>query len=406
MKTLSNEQKSNRVNRFFNVIENAMNKVFAAMPKEINHLSLLLFCVTALLLVGSVMVASASMPYAATSTPNGNELYFFTRHLAYLFVASIFAAIAYFIPTRYWFDKLHVMMFIASFTLLFAVLFVGKEVNGSSRWIEIAGVTFQPSELAKFAMIAIAADFVVTNADAIRVSVTNLLRLCVSVGIIVGLIGTQDLGAAIVVFISVAVIIFLAGIPFLASASILGLALSVVVIGVLLTPWRLERVLSFLDPWSDRHGTGYQLTQSLMAFGRGEWTGVGLGQSVQKLAYLPEAHTDFMLAISAEELGFFGVFSIFALSFLLVACCMRIGMVALRNNHLRAGYLCYGIASIFLFQTCVNAGMNMGLLPVKGLTLPFISYGGSSLVVCAVMIAVVVRIAKTTSTPNINDSKT
>lgn len=397
---MSKELIQNKLMTFFDAIfgkiEAIIAQFFTKLPKEINRLSVLIFCVIALLLIGSIMVASASMPYAASSIPTGNELHFFTRHLIYLCIAGFFAFCAYKIRLNTWFDKLPFVLIVTSWLLLLAVLFVGKEVNGSARWLQIGGITFQPSELAKFAMLLFTADYMVRREKKVKETIKTLARLSIIFAFIIAPIATQDLGAAIVVFVSMAVIIILAGTPLKSLFMIFGAAVSFVTLMILATPWRVERMLSFLDPWTDKHGTGYQLSQSLIAFGRGEITGVGLGQSVQKLAYLPEAHTDFMLAITAEEFGFIGVFTVFSLSFLLVVCCMRIGFIALRNQHMRSGYLAYGIASIFLFQLCVNAGMNMGIAPVKGLTLPFISYGGSSLVVCAVMIAVMIRIAKDT----------
>lgn len=397
---MSNDALKNKIitifDAIFSKVESSVAGVLTKLPTEINRLNVMIFCVIALLLIGSIMVASASMPYAASSIPTGNELHFFTRHLFYLCIAGFCAFCAYKIPLKAWFDQLHWGLLLVSLVLLCAVLVVGKEVNGSARWLQIGGITFQPSELAKFAMLLFTADYMVRREKQVKETIITLSRLAVMFALIITPIATQDLGAAIVVFVSMSVIIILAGTPLKALFMVFGSAVVFVGLMIALTPWRVDRVLSFLDPWTDKHGSGYQLSQSLIAFGRGEITGVGLGQSVQKLAYLPEAHTDFMLAITAEEFGFIGVFTVFGLSFLLVACCMRIGFIALRNQHMRSGYLAYGIAAVFLFQLCVNAGMNMGLAPVKGLTLPFISYGGSSLVVCSVMIAVMIRIAKDT----------
>ena len=195
-------------------------------------------------------------------------------------------------------------------------------------------------------------------------------------------------------------VFFLAGAPviqFIIAFVAILLAFSALII---FEPYRFERLMSFTNPWDDQLGVGYQLSNALMAFGRGEFFGVGLGHSMQKMSYLPEAHTDFMLAIYAEEFGFFGFAILMILSFLMLACSIKIAHRALRNQYLRAGYLVYGIAIIFLLQILVNAGMNMGLLPTKGLTLPFISYGGSSLIMCAVMIALVLKVERQTQTIN------
>lgn len=169
---------------------------------------------------------------------------------------------------------------------------------------------------------------------------------------------------------------------------------------ILFEPYRFQRLISFTDPWADPLGVGYQLSNALMAFGRGEWFGTGLGHSVQKLSYLPEAHTDFMLAVLGEEFGFFGISIVIGLSFLMLACCIKIGHRALKHHYLRAGYLAYGISIIFLLQILVNAGMNMGLMPTKGLTLPFISYGGTSLMMCAAMISLILKIDASTQEVN------
>mgnify|MGYP002147735983 CR=1 FL=1 len=170
-------------------------------------------------------------------------------------------------------------------------------------------------------------------------------------------------------------------------ALVLGLAAAIV-----FEPYRLQRALSFTNPWADPLGTGYQLSNALMAFGRGEWFGVGLGHSIQKMSYLPEAHTDFMLAILGEEFGFFGITTVLVLSFTMVVCCIKIGHRALKHQYLRAGYLAYGISIIFLLQILVNAGMNMGMLPTKGLTLPLMSFGGSGIVANCIALAILLRV--------------
>ena len=198
-------------------------------------------------------------------------------------------------------------------------------------------------------------------------------------------------------------VFFLAGAPAIQFIAFLAFIIAGLAIAIVFEPYRLQRALSFTNPWADPLGTGYQLSNALMAFGRGEWFGVGLGHSIQKMSYLPEAHTDFMLAILGEEFGFFGITTVLVLSFTMVLCCIKIGHRALKNQYLRAGYLAYGISIIFLLQILVNAGMNMGMLPTKGLTLPFISYGGSSLIICAVMVSLILKIESATN--QVNPSK-
>ena len=285
--------------------------------------------------------------------------------------------------------------------LLAAVLVVGSEVNGSTRWIRLAGFTFQPTEVAKVMMAIFTADYVVRRAEEVRSHWKGLLRLGGIMAITVGLIIAEpDLGATVVIVLMMLGIFFLAGAPPIQFGFFLGAIVTAIVSLIVFEPYRFQRLVSFTDPWADPLGTGYQLSNALMAFGRGEWFGTGLGHSVQKLSYLPEAHTDFMLAVLGEEFGFMGISLVMALSFMMVACCIRIGHRALQHQYLRAGYLAYGISIIFLLQILVNAGMNMGLLPTKGLTLPFISYGGSSLIMCAVMISLILKIDATTQLKN------
>ena len=368
-----------------------ITSVMQKLPNELSARNTLLFSVLFLLCVGTVMVASASMPYAERL--HENALHYIMHHLLYVLIAFIAALVAFNIRLKHWFGHMPLLLWIGTAILLISVMLFGREVNGSSRWISIAGFTLQPSEIAKFAMAVFTADYVVRRGSEIRESFLSLARLCIPVGTTVGLIMLEpDFGASSVIICTVALIFFLAGAPAKALFCVIGVVVAFLTTFILIEPYRLGRMLSFSNPWADPLGKGYQLSQSLMAFGRGEWFGTGLGHSVQKLAYLPEAHTDFMLAVTAEELGFFGIFLIFSMSFLMVASCMRIGHNALKNNLLRCGYLAYGIAIIFLLQICVNAGMNMGLIPTKGLTLPFISYGGSSLLMCSFMIGVIFRI--------------
>ena len=374
-------------------------QVMNRLPAEVSARNVLIFCLLSLICIGTVMVASASMPYAERIYDNPNHFIF--RHLAYLVFASVALTVAYHIPLKYWFGKMTIILWIGTIILLTAVLVTGRDINGSARWINIAGFTFQPSEVAKFTMAVFTADYVVRRAGEVRENFLSFVRLCIPVGSTVTLIMIEpDLGASAVVVGTMVAVFFLAGASGRAFLLLFGALAMALITFIVLEPYRLQRVKSFTNPWDDIQGTGYQLAQSLIAFGRGEWTGTGLGQSVQKLAYLPEAHTDFMLAVAGEELGFIGITTIFTLSFLMVAACMRIGYRALANQHLRSGYLAYGIAVIFLLQICVNGGMNLGLLPTKGLTLPFISYGGSSLLVCAFMIGVMFKIDRDTCDKN------
>ena len=368
------------------------------MPEQITVRNTLIFCVLALLCIGSIMVASASMPYA--DRLHENPFHYVIRHGISIAVAAAAALVAYRVPIEMWFKNAF-PIWIATILLLAAVLVVGTEVNGSTRWIRIAGFTLQATEVAKVAMAIFTADYVVRRSQEVRNKFSALFRLGVVMLLTVGLIIKEpDLGATVVIALMMLGVFFLAGAPviqFIIAFVAILLAFSALII---FEPYRFERLMSFTNPWDDQLGVGYQLSNALMAFGRGEFFGVGLGHSMQKMSYLPEAHTDFMLAIYAEEFGFFGFAILMILSFLMLACSIKIAHRALRNQYLRAGYLVYGIAIIFLLQILVNAGMNMGLLPTKGLTLPFISYGGSSLIMCAVMIALVLKVERQTQTIN------
>ena len=381
---------------------NKINQVYNAwgtkIPAEFTPRNVLIFCVIALLCIGSVMVASASMPYA--DRLHENAFHYVIRHGISILVAATAAFLTYKVSLNIWFNNTF-PLWLMTILLLAVVLVVGTEVNGSTRWIRIAGFTLQASEVAKVMMAIFTADYVVRRAEEVRNNLSGLFRLGGVMVITVGLILAEpDLGATAVIVLMILGVFFLAGAPpiqFMGFmlAIILGLAAAII-----FEPYRLQRALSFTDPWADPLGTGYQLSNALMAFGRGEWAGVGLGHSIQKMAYLPEAHTDFMLAILGEEFGFFGIATVLALSFTMLVCCIKIGHRALQHQYLRAGYLAYGISIIFLLQILVNAGMNMGMLPTKGLTLPFISYGGSSLIMCAVMISLILKIDATTQKAN------
>ncbi|MDM1761400.1 putative lipid II flippase FtsW [Acinetobacter sp. 251-1] len=377
------------------------------LPAEITPRNLLIFCVISLLCLGTVMVASTSMPYAERM--HEAPFHYVIRHAISIVVAAVAATITYRISLNVWFKNTFLLWFI-TILLLAAVLVVGTEVNGSTRWIRIAGFTLQATEVAKVVMIIFTADYVVRRSTEVKYgwsgffvlkSWKGLGRLAVVMGLTVLLILLEpDLGATVVIVASMLGIFFLAGAPAIQFGIAFGAIIAAFIFLIIFEPYRYDRLMSFSNPWADPLGTGYQLSNALMAFGRGEWTGVGLGHSIQKMSYLPEAHTDFMLAILGEEFGFFGISTVLILSFGMLFCCIRIAHRALKHQYLRAGYLAYGISIIFLLQILVNAGMNMGMLPTKGLTLPFISYGGSSLIMCAVMISLILKIDATTRVTN------
>lgn len=373
-------------------------RILPKWPAEVTPRNVLIFCVVALLCIGSVMVASASMPYAEYM--HENPFHYVIRHGISIVAAAVVAYLTYRISLNTWFKNTFPLWLLAM-VLLLATLVVGSEVNGSTRWIKIGGFTLQPTEVAKVMMAIFTADYVVRRAKEVRTHWKGLLRLSGVMAITVGLIIAEpDLGATIVIVLMMVGVFFLAGAPPTQFLIMLGAIVTGIVFLILFEPYRFQRLISFTDPWADPLGVGYQLSNALMAFGRGEWFGTGLGHSVQKLSYLPEAHTDFMLAVLGEEFGFFGISIVIILSFSMLACCIKIGHRALKHHYLRAGYLAYGISIIFLLQILVNAGMNMGLMPTKGLTLPFISYGGTSLMMCAAMISLILKIDASTQEVN------
>ncbi|WP_038343485.1 putative lipid II flippase FtsW [Acinetobacter sp. A47] len=368
------------------------------LPAEMTARNILIFCVISLLCFGSIMVASASMPYAEYI--HESPFYFLIRHGISIVVAAVVAFLTYRVSLNLWFKNAFPLWLI-TIVLLLAVLVVGSEVNGAHRWIKIGGFTLQPTEIAKIVMAIFTADYVVRRAKEVRTHWKGLLRLSGVMALTVGFIVAEpDLGATVVIVLMMVGVFFLAGAPATQFLIMLGAIFAGVSALIIFEPFRFQRLISFTNPWADPLGVGYQLSNALMAFGRGEWFGTGLGHSVQKLSYLPEAHTDFMLAVLGEEFGFFGVSIVMILSFTMLACCIRIGHRALQHNYLRAGYLAYGISIIFLMQILVNAGMNMGLMPTKGLTLPFISYGGTSLMMCAAMISLILKIDASTQELN------
>ncbi|WP_368570911.1 putative lipid II flippase FtsW [Acinetobacter haemolyticus] len=368
------------------------------LPAEMTARNILIFCVICLLCFGSVMVASASMPYAEYI--HENPFYFQIRHGISICVAGIVAFLTYRISLNLWFKNAF-LLWLITILLLLAVLVIGTEVNGAHRWIKVGGFTIQPTEIAKIVMAIFTADYVVRRAKEVRTHWKGLLRLSGVMALTVGFIVAEpDLGATVVIVLMMVGVFFLAGAPATQFLIMLGAILAGISALIIFEPFRFQRLISFTNPWADPLGVGYQLSNALMAFGRGEWFGTGLGHSVQKLSYLPEAHTDFMLAVLGEEFGFVGVTSVMILSFTMLACCIKIGHRALQHNYLRAGYLAYGISIIFLLQILVNAGMNMGLMPTKGLTLPFISYGGTSLMMCAAMISLILKIDASTQEHN------
>lgn len=347
-----------------------------------------------LMMMSLLMVASASIPFANMKAMS--ELKFFWSQLGYMTIATAFAALLYRVPVRWYYDHLViVVLFLSLVFLLIATLIFGQSINGSKRWLSLFGISFQPAEFAKTFMVVATAAFMHRRSAEIRHKSIVLSggRLLVWYAPILALLIFQpDYGSVIVIGATLIVLLFVGGVRFIQLAMLVVVLAVLGALGAWQQQYRQGRILSFSDPFADPLGAGYQLSRSLMAFGRGEWTGVGYGNSVQKLLHLPEAHTDFLLAITGEELGLFGVVSVIVLEFVIIAAMLRISYKALMRRQLKCSYTVFGFAVIIFGQVCINAGMNMGILPTKGLTLPFYSYGGSSMLFAILMIAMTLKI--------------
>jgi cell division protein FtsW len=355
-----------------------------------------------LLAIGIVMVYSSSIATAEASAHTGNRAwYFLARHAMFVGAAIAAALVGFQIPLRAW-QKLAPYVFIAGAVLLVLVLVphVGKSVNGSRRWLPLGVINIQPSEFMKLAVVLYAASYAVRRAAFLHAEqplkhtiLRGFLPLFAVMVITGGLLLLEpDFGAFVVIVAIAFGILFLGGLDwrlFLGLALLLPFALAAILIAA---PYRMQRLTAFLDPWSDPLGKGYQLSHSLIAFGRGEWFGVGLGSSVEKLLFLPEAHTDFLLAVIAEELGFVGVTVVIALFMWVLFRAYGIGRQAARLDRPFASLVAQGIGVWLGVQAFINIGVNMGVLPTKGLTLPLLSFGGSGIVANCVAIAILLRI--------------
>ncbi|MBM5572185.1 MULTISPECIES: putative lipid II flippase FtsW [Deefgea] len=353
-----------------------------------------------LLTIGLVMVYSSSIAMAEVDKDTGfKSNYFLIRHAVFVFVGCIAAFIAFNIPTETW-RKFAPILFIGGIVLLILVLIpgIGREVNGSRRWLGLFVINLQPSELVKYFVVLYAADYSVRKNGSMNAKMSEsfskvLFPLAIVMTVVGGLLLAQpDMGALIVVTAIAVGILFLAGFSWQLFAGL------VVVLGgafftlIATSPYRRARVLGFLDPWQDPYGKGYQLSHSLIAFGRGELTGVGLGLSVEKLSYLPEAHTDFLMAIIAEEFGFIGVAVVICLFAFLVFRAFAIGVQANKLERHWQSLAAQGVGIWIGFQAVINIGVNMGVMPTKGLTLPLLSFGGSGIVANLLALGFLMRI--------------
>ena len=350
----------------------------------------------ALLMVGLVAISSASIEYADWHYQNA--WYHTQHHLVYLLASIITAAAVYCVKPQFWLDTGWWWLF-AALALLILVLIpgVGREVNGSQRWLPIGPFTLQPSEFAKLAVVVYLAGYMVRREYEMRNQWQGFLKpMAVLFAMTLLLMIEPDFGATVIVSAAAFGMLFLAGVKLGHFLLVLLGALAALLVLVVSEPYRVKRLTAYTDPWADPYNTGFQLTQSLIAFGRGEWFGVGLGNSVQKLFYLPEAHTDFVYSIWAEETGFVGAIAVIGLYAALIGRILWAGRQSLKVGSPFGAYLCYGVALIFSGQAFINMGVSSGLLPTKGLTLPFVSYGGTSLIVCCAMVGLVLRIDRDT----------
>ncbi|ARU27435.1 putative lipid II flippase FtsW [Cellvibrio sp. PSBB006] len=345
-----------------------------------------------LMSVGLVMVASASVAFAAANY--GDAWYFAKRHGVYMAMGVTVAMVVVSIPMSVW--QRYAGYFLL-FTLLLLVIVlipgVGKKVNGSQRWLSLGIISVQVSEIAKFCAVVFFASFFARRYHELHFGWQGFLKPLLVVGLFVVLLLLEpDFGSSVVLSATVFAMMFIAGVRMWHFLLLIGLGVASLGAVAVFSPYRMQRLITFLDPWADQFNTGYQLTQSLIGFGRGEWFGLGLGNSLQKLFFLPEAHTDFIFAIIAEEFGLIGATIIIGL---FVALILRIFTIAKNNlavGKAFAAFAAFGVAILFSFQVFINVGVASGLLPTKGLTLPFISYGGSSLLVSCVLLAFVMRI--------------
>jgi len=357
----------------------------------------LVLAAATLLLMGLLMVYSASIGLAdGPRYASYGRYYFVIRHGVFMGAGMFAAAVVLTIPLRVW-QRMSMPFFVATMLLLVAVLIpgIGREVNGAHRWIQIGPINMQPSELMKLAALLYAADYTVRKQEHMQSFVRGFLPMAVALGAVgLLLLLEPDLGAFMVIVAISMGILFVGGINGKYFSSLLAVLFSTFLMLIWISPWRRARLFAYLDPWDDAnaYGSAYQLSHSLIALGRGEWFGVGLGASVEKLHYLPEAHTDFLMAVVGEELGFVGVASVVALFAIVVSRGFEIGRQAIAMERTFSGLVAQGVAMWFGVQAFINIGVCLGLLPTKGLTLPLMSYGGSGIVMNLCALAILIRV--------------
>ena len=362
------------------------NKLVAGYDLWRMGIALLILC------IGLIMVASASISISAKEF--GDPLHYFWRQGFAAVIGLSLAFVILKIPMSFW-EFVSLPLLIGAIFLLVLILVpgIGKEVNGSMRWVQLGPFALQASEPVKLCVIGYLAGYMVRHRQTVQTDFAGFIRPIGVLTLISGLLLLEpDFGASVVLFATALGMLFMGGVPLIRFFAWVSVAVSALITLAILSPYRMQRLMSFVDPWKDPYDSGFQLTQALIAFGRGDWLGVGLGSSVQKLFYLPEAHTDFVFSVLAEELGLVGTISMILLYSFIVWRAFVIGHIAERVEKHFAAYFAYGIGLIVGIQAYINIGVNMGVLPTKGLTLPLMSYGGNSLIVFCMLLGILLRI--------------
>lgn len=352
----------------------------------------LIGAVFGLLIIGLMMVASSSV---MISTKYFHQpFHFLIRQACYLFVGLMLALVVVRTDSSFW-EKISMPMLIVCLVMLLIVLIpgIGRSVNGSRRWLAFGPIGIQVSEMAKLTMIFYLAGYLVRQQKAVTESILGFIKPMMILAVVSFLLLLEpDFGATVVISGTIMAMLFLAGVKLRYYIGLMLVVISALAMLAISSPYRVARLTAFLDPWADQYNSGYQLTQSLIAFGRGGWFGSGLGESIQKLMYLPEAHTDFLFAVLAEELGLLGILVVMLLYSILVIRGLTIAYTAHVQERLFASFTAYGLTFWLALQAAINMGVNAGLLPTKGLTLPLLSYGGASMVINCVVVALLLRI--------------
>lgn len=378
--------------QFLEEVKQQYDRWVRITPTNLLYDRALLWLFIVLLLIGLLAVSSASIPVGTRLFKD--PFHFAKRDATYVFLSCVTCYLCVQIPIEKW-EKWHVRLFALALFLLVIVLIpgIGLSVNGARRWIPMILFNFQPAEFAKLALTCFLASYFTRKYDEVRSRKLSAFKPFALMGIMGAFLLLQpDLGSTVVLFVITFGLLFIVGANFWQFIGLAAFGGLLFVWLVLSSAYRLKRFTGFLDPFKDPYGTGFQLSNSLMAFGRGEWGGEGLGNSIQKLEYLPEAHTDFVMAVVGEEFGFFGIVVIVILLGLLILRAMKIGRESLLLEQRFRGFLAFGISFWIFFQGFVNLGMSLGLLPTKGLTFPLISYGGSSLIIMSMTVGLLLRI--------------